>query len=77
MPPTAPGQGGAHAKAVVAGADAAKAAAGGGLPLKAARPRQPGRAAVLGAVGNPQMIKNALTRLCLPGELHLGCSKPL
>ena len=31
------------------------------------RPRPAARAA-LGAVGNPQMIKNAVTRLCLPGE---------
>ena len=35
-------------------------------PAAPPRPRQAARAA-LGAVGNPQMIKNAVTRLCLPG----------
>ena len=70
MLPVAPGQAGAPANMVVAGADAAQATAGGAL-TKVARPRQSGRA-VLGAVGNPQMIKNALTRLCLPGELRFG-----
>ena len=44
-----------------AGASAAQPPA-----ASAPRPRQAARAA-LGAVGNPQMIKNAVTRLCLPG----------